>query len=43
MNLNEKQTDALLSILEYEETHDPKEFSLGWSLSGLLTSANVAF
>jgi hypothetical protein len=29
MNLNEKQKDALLGILEYEQTHDPKEFSLG--------------
>jgi len=33
MNLNQKQMDALLSILEYEQTHDPKEFSLGWSWS----------
>jgi len=33
MNLNQKQTDALISILEYEQTHDPKEFSLGWSWS----------
>ena len=33
MNLNQKQRDALISILEYEQTHDPKEFSLGWSWS----------
>ena len=33
MNLNQKQMDALLSIFEYEQTHDPKEFSLGWSWS----------
>jgi Holliday junction DNA helicase RuvB len=33
MDLNQKQMDALLSILEYEQTHDPKDFSLGWSWS----------
>jgi Holliday junction DNA helicase RuvB len=33
MNLNQKQKDALLSIFEYEQTHDPEEFSLGWSWS----------
>ena len=33
MNLNQKQMDALLSILEYEQTYAPKEFSLGWSWS----------
>ncbi|HEY90568.1 MAG TPA: hypothetical protein G4O07_01920 [Dehalococcoidia bacterium] len=33
MNLNQKQTDALLSILEYEQTHDPEDFSLGWRWS----------
>jgi len=33
MNLNQKQQDALVSILEYEQMHDPKEFSLGWSWS----------
>ena len=33
MILNQKQRDALLSILEYEQTHDPKEFTLGWSWS----------
>jgi len=35
MNLNQKQTDALLKILEYEQTHDPEDFSLGWSWSGV--------
>ena len=33
MNLNQKQTDALLKILEYEQTHDPEDFSLGWRWS----------
>ncbi len=33
MNLNQKQRDALISILEYEQTHDLKELSLGWSWS----------
>jgi len=33
MILNQKQRDALLSILECEQTHDPKEFTLGWSWS----------
>ncbi len=33
MNLNQKQQDALISILECEQTHDPNEFSLGWSWS----------
>ena len=33
MDLNQKQMNALLSILEFEQTHDPKEFSLGWSWS----------
>jgi len=33
MNLNQKQQDALVSILEYEQTHYPKELSLGWSWS----------
>jgi len=33
VNLNQKQRDALIGILEYEQTHDPKEFSLGWSWS----------
>ena len=35
MNLNQKQKEALLSIFEYEQTHDPKEFSLGWSWSAV--------
>jgi len=35
MNLNQKQIDALFNISEYEQTHDPKEFSLGWSWSGV--------
>jgi len=35
MNLNQKQIDALLNISEYEQTHDPKEFSLGWSWSDI--------
>jgi Holliday junction DNA helicase RuvB len=33
MNLNQKQKEALRNILEYEQTHDPKEFDLGWSWS----------
>ena len=33
MDLNQKQEDALLSICEYEQTHNPEEFSLGWSWS----------
>ena len=33
MNLNQKQIDALLNISEYEQTHDSKDFSLGWSWS----------
>ena len=33
MDLNQKQTDALVSIIEYEQTHVPEEFSLGWSWS----------
>ena len=33
MSLNQKQRDAVFSILEYEQTHDPKEFCLGWSWS----------
>jgi hypothetical protein len=31
MNLNQKQREALRNILEYEQTHEPKEFDLGWS------------
>jgi Holliday junction DNA helicase RuvB len=33
MNLNQNQKEALRNILEYEQTHDPKEFELGWSWS----------
>ncbi len=33
MNLNDQQKDALVSVSEYEQTHDPSEFSLGWSWS----------
>ncbi len=33
MNLNQKQRDALLNISEYEQAHDSKDFSLGWSWS----------
>ncbi len=33
MNLNDQQKDALVGALKYEETHDPSEFSLGWSWS----------
>lgn len=36
MTINEKQMGALLSILEYERTHDPKE--LGWSWSDVRVS-----
>ena len=32
MNLNQKQVDALLNIMEYEQTHDPKEFKPGVEL-----------
>jgi Holliday junction DNA helicase RuvB len=35
MNLNQKQIDALLNIAEYEQTHDPNEFDLGWSWSSV--------
>ncbi len=35
MNFNQKQIDALLHISEYEQTHDPKEFDLGWSWSSV--------
>lgn len=30
MDLGQKQRETLLRISEYERTHDPKEFSLGW-------------
>ena len=33
MNLSQKERDALLGIFEYEETHNPKDFNLGWSWS----------
>ena len=33
MNLNQKQIDALLNILGYEQTHIPKDFDLGLSWS----------
>jgi Holliday junction DNA helicase RuvB len=33
LNLNQKQKDALISIFEYEQNHDSKDFSLGWSWS----------
>ena len=33
MNLNQKQRDALLNIFWYEQTHDPKDYTLGWSWS----------
>ena len=33
MNLNQKQRDALLNIFGYEQTHDPKDYTLGWSWS----------
>ncbi len=38
MNLNRKQIDALLNISEYEQTHDSKDFSLGWSWSDVRVS-----
>ena len=38
MNLNQKQIDALLNISEYEQTHDSKDFSLGWSWSDVRVS-----
>jgi Holliday junction DNA helicase RuvB len=38
MNFNQKQKDALSSILKYEQTHDPKEFGLGWSWSDVRVS-----
>lgn len=33
MKQDQKQKDALLHIFEYEQTHDPKDFALGWSWS----------
>jgi Holliday junction DNA helicase RuvB len=38
MNLNQKQKDALVGIFEYEQAHDPSEFSLGWSWSDVRVS-----
>jgi len=38
MKLNEKQKEALLGIFEYEQTHDPSKFSLGWSWSDVRVS-----
>ncbi len=38
MNLNDQQKDALVGALKYEETHDPSEFSLGWSWSDVRVS-----
>ena len=38
MNLNDRQKDALVSALRCEETHDPSEFSLGWSWSDVRVS-----
>jgi len=36
--IDEKQREALLSILEFEQTHDLSEFSLGWSWSDVRVS-----
>jgi holliday junction DNA helicase RuvB len=38
VNLNDQQKDALVGALKYEETHDPNEFSLGWSWSNVRVS-----
>ena len=38
MNFSQKQRDALFSIFKYEQTHNPKEFSLGWSSSDVIVS-----
>jgi Holliday junction DNA helicase RuvB len=38
MNLNQKQRDALVGVFEYEQTHDPSKFSLGWSWSDVRVS-----
>ena len=38
MNLNDRQKDALVGALRYEETHDPSKFSLGWSWSDVRVS-----
>ncbi len=36
--IDEKQRDALLNILEYEQTHDLSEFILGWNWSDVSVS-----
>ena len=41
MNLNDQQKDALVGALRYEETHDPSEFSLGWSWSDVRVSPGI--
>ncbi len=33
MNPNQKQQNALINSIEYEQTYDPAKFSLGWSWS----------
>jgi Holliday junction DNA helicase RuvB len=38
VNLNNQQKDALVNVLRYEETHDPSEYSLGWSWSNVRIS-----
>lgn len=38
LKIDEKQREALLNILEYERTHDPTEFILGWSWSDVRVS-----
>jgi hypothetical protein len=38
IRIDEKQREALLSIIEYEQTHDPVEFILGWSWSDVRVS-----
>jgi len=38
VNLNDQQKNALVGALKYEETHDPSEFSLGWSWSDVRVS-----
>ncbi|MDP2919581.1 MAG: AAA family ATPase [Dehalococcoidia bacterium] len=38
MNINQKQRDALVGVFEYEQTHDPSKFSLGWSWSDVRVS-----
>lgn len=38
IRIDEKQRDALLNILEYEQTHDLSEFILGWTWSDVRVS-----